>query len=129
MNILLLCSAALVLLFAALSFNVSRIRLKRRKFPEVTEAEVTKAIRAHGNAAEYIPLFVALFLYINSTQPSPSVYLVGISLLATVSRFAHAAGMFRIASVAERHPLRFYGALGTYICLFALGGALLVRAF
>ena len=129
MNTLLLCSAALVLLFAALSFNVSRVRLKRRKFPEITEAEVTKAIRAHGNAAEYIPLFVALFLYANSTQPGPSVYMLCIAVLATVSRFAHAAGMFRIASVTERHPLRFYGALGTYICLFALGGALLVRAF
>jgi len=129
MNTLLLCSSALVLLFAALSFNVSRVRLKRRKFPEVTEAEVTKAIRAHGNAAEYIPLFVALFLYANSTQPSPNVYFLSIAVLATVSRFAHAAGMFRIASVAERHPLRFYSALGTYICLFALGGALLVRAF
>ena len=129
MNTLLLCSAALVLLFAALSFNVSRVRLKRRKFPEVTEADVTKAIRAHGNAAEYIPLFVALFLYANSTQPSPNVYFLGIAVLATVSRFAHAAGMFRISSVTERHPLRFYGALGTYICLFGLGGALLVRAF
>ena len=111
------------------SFNVSRVRLKRRKFPEVTEAEVTKAIRAHGNAAEYIPLFVALFLYANSTQPSPNVYFLSIAVLATVSRFAHAAGMLRISSVTERHPLRFYGALGTYICLFALGGALLVRAF
>ena len=129
MNTLLLCSAALVLLFAALSFNVSRMRLKRRKFPEVTEAEITKAIRAHGNAAEYIPLFVALFLYVNSTQPSPSLYLVCVAVLATVSRFAHAAGMFRIASVTERHPLRFYGALGTYISLFAFGGALLIRAF
>ena len=129
MNTLLLCSAALVLLFAALSFNVSRVRLKRRKFPLITEAEVTKAIRAHGNSAEYIPLFVALFLYANSTQPSPSVYLLSIAVIATVSRFAHAAGMFRIASITERHPLRFYGALGTYICLFALGGELLVHAF
>ena len=129
MNPFLLCSAALVLLFAALSFNVSRMRLRRRKFPDVTEAEVNKAIRAHGNAAEYIPLFVAMFLYLNSTQPSPGAFLVGIAVLATVSRFVHAAGMFRIAAVTERHPLRFYGALGTYICLFALGGALLLRAF
>ena len=129
MNTLLFCSAALVLLFAVLSFNVSRMRLKRRKFPEITEAAVAKAIRAHGNAAEYIPLFVALFLYLNSTQQSPGFYLAGIAVLATVSRFAHAAGMFRIANVTERHPLRFYGALGTYICLFALGGQLLLRAF
>jgi uncharacterized membrane protein YecN with MAPEG domain len=129
MNALLLCSAALVLLFAVLSFNVSRMRRKRRSFPEIPEAEVIKAIRAHGNASEYIPLFVALLLYANSTQPSPNMYLVGVAVLATASRFSHAAGMLLTASVAERHPLRFYGAIGTYIGLFALGGALLVQAF
>lgn len=129
MNPLLLCSAALVLLYAGLSLNVSLVRRKRRSFPEIPEAEVIKAIRAHGNAGEYIPLFVAVFLYLNSAQPGPSVFLVSVATLATLSRFAHAAGMLRIASVAERHPLRFYGALGTYIGLFALGAALLVRAF
>jgi uncharacterized protein len=126
MNTVLLCAAALVLLYAALSLNVSRMRLRKHKFPEVTEAEPTKAIRAHGNASEYIPLFVVLLLYMNSTQASP--YLAAVAVLATVSRFLHAAGMLRIASVAQRHPFLFYGALGTYACLFALGGALLVRA-
>ena len=129
MNPLLLCSAALVLLFAALSFNVSRMRRRRRKYPEIPEAKVTQAIRAHGNAAEYIPLFVALFLYLNSTQPGAGVYLVGVAALATISRYAHAAGMLVTASIAERHPLRFLGALGTYFCLFALGASLLIRAF
>ena len=129
MNPLLLCSAALVLLYAVLSLNVSRMRRKRRSFPEIPEAEVIKAIRAHGNASEYIPLFVALFLYANSTQPGAGTYWVGVAVLATASRFAHAAGMLLTASVAERHPLRFYGAIGTYIGLFAFAGALLVRAF
>jgi uncharacterized protein len=129
MNPFLLCSAALVLLFAALSLNVSRLRRKRRSSPETPEAELIKAIRAHGNASEYIPLFVALFLYLNSAQPVPDMYLVGVAALATLSRFAHAAGMLRSASVADRHPLRFYGAIGTYIGLFALGAALVVRAF
>jgi uncharacterized membrane protein YecN with MAPEG domain len=128
MNPLLLCSAALVLLYAALSFNVSRMRRKQRALPELPEAELTKAIRAHGNAAEYIPLFVALFLYMNSTLPGPNLYLTGVATLATASRFAHAAGMLRPASVADRHPLRFYGAIGTYVGLIALGLALLVRA-
>ena len=126
MNTLLLCSGVLVVLYAGLSINVSRMRLRKRKFSEVTEAEVTKAIRAHGNAAEYIPLFVALFLYLNSA--SSSTYIVIVAVVATFSRILHAAGMFRIASVTERHPLRYYGALGTYICLFLLGFALFQRA-
>ena len=105
MNTLLLCSGVLVVLYAGLSINVSRMRLRKRKFSEVTEAEVTKAIRAHGNAAEYIPLFVALFLYLNSA--SSSTYIAVVAAVATFSRILHAAGMFRIASVTERHPLRY----------------------
>ncbi len=126
MSIFLLAAAILVLIYAALSINVSRMRLRKRKFPEVTEAELTKAIRAHGNASEYIPLFVALFLYLHSIQAGPLLAIVAV--VATLSRILHAAGMFRVASITERHPLRFYGALGTYICLSAFGGALVLRA-
>src|SRR4030095_5087741 len=103
------------------------MRLRNQKSSDVTEAEMTKAIRAHGNASEYIPLFVALFLYFQLTQAG--IVFAVIAVVATLSRIIHAAGMFRIANVSERHPLRFFGALGTYLCLFALGGALVVRAF
>ena len=126
MNTLVLCSGALASLYAVLSLNVSLTRLRKRKDSSVTEAQLTKAIRAHGNASEYIPLFIAAFLYL-STSGSDGLLSV-IAVLATVSRFAHAAGMFRIANVSERHPLRYYGALGTYVCLFAVAVALLLRA-
>lgn len=126
-NVFLLCAGVLVLLYAGLSNNVSRMRLRNQKSSDVTEAEMTKAIRAHGNASEYIPLLVALFLYFQLTQAG--VMFAVIAIVATLSRIIHAAGMFRIANVSERHPLRFFGALGTYLCLFALGGALVVRAF
>ena len=71
MNPLVLCSAALILLYAALSANVSRLRLRKQNDPEVTEAHLAKAIRAHGNASEYIPLYVVLFLYLSSCHPAP----------------------------------------------------------
>ena len=126
MNILLLCSAVLVLLYAGLSVNVSLTRLRKRKYPSVTEAEVTKAIRAHGNASEYVPLFIALFVFLSFS--APSVVVKSVAVLATASRILHAAGMLRMASISERHPFKFYGALGTYISLFALGVDLLIRA-
>jgi uncharacterized membrane protein YecN with MAPEG domain len=126
MSIFLLCTGVLVLLYAALSTNVSRMRLRKHKAAGVPDAELTKAIRAHGNASEYIPLFVVLFLYFHSVQAG--ALLAGFAVVATLSRVLHAAGMFLIASVAHRHPLRFLGALGTYICLFVFGGALLARA-
>ena len=126
MSTFLLAAAVLVLLYAALSTNVSRMRLRKRKSGAVTDAELTKAIRAHGNASEYIPLFVALFLYFHSVQAG--ALLAGFAVVATLSRVLHAAGMFLIPSIAQRHPLRFLGALGTYVCLFVFGGALLSRA-
>jgi uncharacterized protein len=124
-NTVVLCVAILVLFYAALSFNVSRVRRKRRSDPAVTEAALTKAIRAHGNAAEYIPLFAAGLLYLNTA--SPSAFVSGLAVAVLVCRLSHAAGMFLIPTVAERHPLRFAGALGTYFCLFALGGTLLLH--
>lgn len=127
MSWFILCSAILVLFYASLSFNVSRMRLRQQRSPAVTDAELKRAVRAHGNAAEYIPLFVALFIYLHVTHAG--AFLAVIAVLATVSRIVHAVGMLRTRSGTERNRLRFYGALGTYLCLFALGGALLFSAF
>lgn len=127
MNTLLLCTAVLILMYAGLSFNVSRVRLKRRRFPETPEAELNKAVRAHGNASEYLPLFALLFLYFNLTGPGLAA--VALAIVATISRVAHCAGMFSVSDATQRHPLRFWGALGTYICLAGFGVLILIQAF
>jgi len=124
MNLYVTCSALLVLLYFALSVNVSRVRMRRRKAGDVSEAQLNKAIRAHGNAGEYIPLFVVLFLFFRSAT---SLWLMGIAVAATISRFSHAAGMLLVPDVTKRHPLRFAGALVTYLCLLGFGIALLVQ--
>jgi uncharacterized membrane protein YecN with MAPEG domain len=124
-NIVILCVAVLVLFYAALSFNVSRMRRKRRSDPSTPEAALTKAIRAHGNASEYIPVFTAGLLYLDAV--APSVFVTGLAVAVVASRLSHAAGMFLTPTVDDRHPLRFAGALGSYLCLVALGGALLVH--
>ncbi|MGY4827135.1 MAPEG family protein [Sphaerotilaceae bacterium SBD11-9] len=125
-NTVLLCCAFLVVLYAVLSINVSRVRIQGRESPRVTETQLTQAIRAHGNAAEYIPLIVALLLYLHVAAPSP--YLSAVALLAAASRVVHAAGMLFMHGLRGRHALRFIGALGTYASLLALGGALLRHA-
>ena len=124
-NTVVLCVAVLVLFYGALSFNVSRVRRRRRSDPTVPEAALTKAIRAHGNASEYIPLFTAGLLYLDIA--SPSLFITGLAVAVLVCRVFHAAGTLLVPSVDERHPLKFTGALGTYLCLFALGGALLLQ--
>ena len=89
MSIFLLSAGVLVILYAGLSTNVSRMRLRKRGSAGVTDADLTKAIRAHGNAAEYIPLFVALFLYFHSVQAG--ALMAGFAIAATLSRVLHAS--------------------------------------
>jgi uncharacterized membrane protein YecN with MAPEG domain len=85
-------------------------------------------VRAHGNAAEYIPIFVALFLYFLLSGAGGWIAWVAVGV--TVCRILHALGMLMTRSFnAPPHPLRAIGALGTYIGGFALGIALLMRAF
>jgi uncharacterized protein len=126
MNIVLLCTAFLVLFYALLSVNVSRIRLRGQESLREKEAHLTHAVRAHGNAAEYIPILVALLLYLHHTAPGP--FVSGVAVLATLSRVLHAIAMLFVPDVARRETLRFVGALGTYASLFALGGCLLGQA-
>ena len=126
MNLVLLCSAFLVILYAGLSANVSRVRILGRGPSRVTEAQLTQAVRAHGNASEYIPLLVALLLYLNSA--APNLFLTVIAVTATSIRILHAVAMLMTVGVHWRHRLRFVGALGTYASLFALGAALVQHA-
>ncbi len=124
-NIATLCIAILIVFYGALSCNVSRVRRNRRTDLTITEATLTKAVRAHGNAAEYIPLLVAGLLYLSST--SPGILLDALAVAVLISRLLHAAGTLLAATIDDPHPLKFMGGLGTYFCLFALGGALLTQ--
>jgi hypothetical protein len=46
---------------------------------------------------------------------------------ATACRYLHAAGMILPATLAAPNPMRFVGALGTYVTGIALTVALLMR--
>lgn len=127
MNIVVLCAAFLVILYVALSVNVSRVRLQGRGSSRATEAQLTQAVRAHGNAAEYIPLLVVLLLYLDSVAPGPGV--TALAALGALSRTLHAAAMLVATTLDQRHRLRFIGALGTYLALLGLGAMLLRHAF
>jgi uncharacterized protein len=130
MLIYLVCSGVLVLLYFALALNVSRLRGKTKTgigSGADPSGPLNKAVRAHGNAAEYVPLFVALFLYFSLSAPSG--WVAWMVVVVTISRVLHAAGMLLTSTFeAPPHPLRGIGSLGTYIGGFALGVALLMRA-
>ena len=130
MRVYLVCSAILVILYFALALNVSLTR--RRTSTGVGTGDdpsgpLNKAVRAHGNAAEYIPIFVVLFLYF--LMSGAGGWITWVVVIVTVSRVLHALGMLMTESFNRApHPLRAIGALGTYLGGFALGVALLMRA-
>ena len=111
--------AVLAVQHLVLSYNVSRIRLSIRKKPDYNlDKELQKAIRAHGNAAEHNPLLVGLFVWLSisgseSIQNSPTLSLTVLALV--LLRIIHSIGLLVVEEVGDRHPLRYSGALGTYL--------------
>lgn len=126
----LVCSAILVLLYFALAINVSFTRRSTKTGigagPDPA-GPMSKAVRAHGNAAEYVPIFVALFLYF--LMSGAGGWVAWVAIIVTICRVLHAMGMYMSKDFNRPpHPLRSIGALGTYLGGFALGVALLISA-
>lgn len=119
-----LSSAAMALLIFLLGFLVS---LRRGQTDIITGMEsdptssLNKAVRAHGNAAEYVPILAVLALYLG-TQ-SPAAWVEWSIIVAAVSRYLTAIGFLTCATLARPHPLKAIGALGTYLAGIALCAA------
>ena len=124
MNISLICVALLGLLVIALGFTVSLGRTSSgtnfHYDPDPTDP-LYKRVRAHGNAAEYAPILAILILALG--MGGPAAWVEWVMMAAVLFRYVHAAGMLAGATLAEPNPLRFVGAVGTY-----LGGFVLVFA-
>jgi hypothetical protein len=125
-SVALACIALLGLLLFGLGLAVS---LKRGSsnvvigHPSDPADPLHKLVRAHGNTAEYAPLLAVLMLALALGEPPP-VWAVWCMGLATASRYLLAAGMLLSPTLAKPHPLRFVGALGTYLTGLALSVAL-----
>ncbi|WP_101758146.1 MAPEG family protein [Oceanicoccus sp. KOV_DT_Chl] len=129
MSIPLLCIALLALLNIGLAFTVSSYRSKDNVifgYSEDPENTLYKAVRAHGNTAEYVPI-LALLIYILGQFPE-TTWVLWCMILVTFFRYLAAMGILFAKTLAKPNPMRFVGALGTYITGFALCAALLLRA-
>jgi uncharacterized membrane protein YecN with MAPEG domain len=130
MNIALLTSGLLALLFFILSFLVSLTRGRaQRGFGNEADstAWLSKVVRAQGNAAEYIPLFIVLMLILE-LEGSPN-WADWVYIAACAVRYCHAAGMLLSPDLNTANPLRFIGSLGTYLCGFLLAGLVVYAAY
>jgi len=128
MNVAIVCTALLGLLVFGLGLAVSLTRgATRTNFgftPDPTD-RLYKRVRAHGNAAEYAPMLAILILLIGARNPAP--WMVWTFVAATLFRYLHAAGMLVCPSLDQPHPLRFVGALGTYVTGLVLTVAAFIR--
>ena len=116
MTVALVCTAFLGLLVFGLGLGVSTLRgststnIGHQLDPS---DRLHKMVRAHGNATEYAPMLAILMLGIATRGATP--WMVWTFVAATVFRYLHAAGMIFSPTLARPHPLRFVGALGTYL--------------
>ena len=132
MTTAIVCSAVLAAMIFLLGFNVSYNRglaaqRGSSQMPTDPADPLLIAQRAHGNAAEYVPTLIALFLLVGWKMPEP--WALGLIVAATVSRLLHAVFMLRSQTLAEENRPRMVGAMGTYAFGFALAVTAGVAAF
>lgn len=125
MNTVVVTSIALLgILLFVLGANVTRHRAMRgaNGGPQMSTDPTDRlfiAVRAHGNAAEYVPTLIVLLLV--CTMLTDGWWLEALAIAAVVSRYLHAVAMLRSTSLAEHGPARDAGAVGTYLVGIALG--------
>jgi uncharacterized membrane protein YecN with MAPEG domain len=117
MNLAVICSALLGALLFALGANVSRARAVAGpgggQFPNDPANRLFKAVRAHANTAEYVPMLVVLMLLVQWRDPSGAADVA--CVVATVARFVLAGALLASPTLAQTNPARSAGAGFTYL--------------
>ena len=126
MNTAIFCTGLLGILVFGLGFAVSGMRGSTKTnfghTPDPTN-RLYRLSRAHGNAAEYAAMLAVLFLFVGSEEPSNwIVWVIGIT---TAARYVHVIGMLTGSTLDKINPLRFSGALITYLGGLILSGTLI----
>ena len=114
--------ALMGLLVFVLGANVTRHRATRGatgdQAPTDPADRLLIAIRAHGNAAEYVPTLMVLVVL--SATLADGWWVTVLAVAALASRLLHALGMLTARTLATHGPLRDAGAMGTYLTGLAL---------
>ncbi len=128
----LLSVGLLGLLVFLLGANVSRERRSVTVTQHEAEADpassLRKAIRAHGNCIEYVPMLALMILAVGLRSPLLPTWIAALMFAAVASRYIHAAGVLTGGSVYEANAMKRIGAAGTYLTGLLLSGILVYRA-
>ena len=111
-----------LVLIWGLGLNVTRLRIKHEvPLGDGGNAELARAIRAHGNAAEFVPgLLVALAIMALVGYGMNVIHGFGAALF--LARLLHAVG---IQQDAPLPPLRVGGNILTWLVTLGMAGALI----
>jgi hypothetical protein len=113
-----LWAGPLALLFVALSYQVVRMRHRfKQGLGDGGHPPLQRAIRVHGNFAEYVP-FILLLLALCELTGAPAWALHTFGATALTARLLHAWG---VSGKSGTSIGRYWGTLGTFI-LLAFGG-------
>ena len=116
-------ASLLAFLIVYLALNVIKLRRANKvRLGDGAVPALQAAIRAHGNAVEYIPIGLILLLLLELAKISPFVlHIAGITLVA--GRLLHAKGL-----LADDLKLRVLGMQTTIYTLMALAAVNIVYA-
>jgi uncharacterized protein len=129
MSIELVCAALMLLLLVGLGLAVSVERGKAGKLggtPDDETSRLFRLMRAHGNAAEYLPAGIAVALFAAGGDGTP--ILTWLLVAFTTLRFVHAFALIFGQSMNSFSVPRFIGGMGTYVTGGAIAVYLLVSA-
>jgi uncharacterized membrane protein YecN with MAPEG domain len=125
------CLALLGVLVFALGANVTRYRSIRGasggdQQPTDPADRLFIAVRAHANAAEYVPSLA--FLILVCATLSDGWWVDALAVTAVAVRYLHALGMLTAKTMDGFLVMRFVGAIGTYFAGITLAVTAVVLA-
>ncbi len=113
------------LIFVFLSFRTVRLRQKfRTSLGDGQQPLLQRAIRVHGNFAEYVP-FALLLIYFVETQTASNllVHILCVGLL--VARASHAYG---VSQIKEKLRFRILGTFSTGLIIGIASIAIIIKS-
>ncbi len=117
-------ASLLALIYVALSFNVIRLRMKLQvALGDGKDKQLRRAIRVHGNYAEYVPLTL-IMIYFVEIQNQSLLLVHGLCSAFILARLAHIYG---VSQVRENIVFRTFGLFITG-CVISISAIAIVMA-
>jgi uncharacterized protein len=119
-------ASLLAILYIVLSYRVAQRRMRFQVgLGTGQNPELERAVRIHGNFAEYVPFALLLLAFFESSGgPAWAVHGAGAGLL--IARGLHALGLTQSSG---RSPGRFSGVIVTWLIMLALAISNLIMSF